>query len=152
MAIGDASAPPDPADGGGGPPQGGAGGPPGGIMPGGVFGALSRAQQQPGPTAPGPGDQADAMMQLKLALDLLAKAVPGLVGTPAMAPVTRALNQLSRHVPQGSPTAGVQMTMMRDLMQSARRNPIQQKLAQMAQAQGGAGGQQPMPTTPQPGA
>jgi hypothetical protein len=95
-------------------------------------------------------------MQLKLALDLLAKSVPGLVGSPAMGPVTRALNQLSKHVPQGAPTAGVQATMMRDLQREAQRNPIQQKLQQMAAQQGGPGDQQqpqsPMPSTPMPGA
>lgn len=141
----------DPSAGG---PPGGGGGPPGlnGGQPGGVFGALSRSMQVPGPTAPGAGDQGDGLMGVKMAIEMLAKALPSLNGTPAFVTVADALKRLGKHVPQGAPTAGVQQTFLRDLMRALSRNPIQQKLAQMQQGQGGDQEQPPMPATPLPGA
>jgi hypothetical protein len=117
-----------------------------------VLAALQRQRQGPQVSAPGPGNQADALMKIKSAIDLIQQALPSLpAGTPAHTAALRAVQQMSRHIPQGAPTAGVQMTQLRDLMRGVMQNPI----LQMLQGRGGGGQQQaqaPMPQTPMPGA
>ena len=131
-----------------GPPQGG----------GPIMAALARRQQGPGVSAPGPGNQASAMNMIQQAVSMIQQALPSLPqGSPIHTSALRAAAQLSRHVGQGQPTAGVQQTHMRDLLQNIVRHAMLQRI--MASQQGGqggrGGGQQaaaPMPTTPQPGA
>ena len=158
MAIGDAGQIPGQDDGGapGGPPGAapGGGGPPGspgGGPPGGVLAALQRAQQQPGPTMPGYGDQGDSLMKVKAAAEGLALALPGLgVGTPIYTEVARILSRLGKHLPQGAPTIGVQKTFHQDLGRRMQKNWL---LQQVMANQGADGGQQqPVPQTPMPGA
>jgi hypothetical protein len=64
-----------------------------------------------------------------------------------------ALRQLSRHLPQGAPTAGVQQTQLGDVLRMIMRSALLQKLrGQQGGQQGGGGPQPPMPSTPLPGA
>lgn len=161
MANGDASQ--IPGQDGGGPPAGpppGAGGPPGlpgGGPPGGVMAALQQqGGQSPGPTAPGPGDQGDALMKVKMAMEAITQAMPGLgAGTPAYTEAARFLARMGRHLPQGAPTAGVQKTFHKDMgRQMAKNWLMQQVMANQGGGGGPPGGDQgnPMPSTPMPGA
>lgn len=88
-------------------------------------------------------------MQVKQAVDLLQSALPGLMtGSEPHRAVLQAINQLSRHVPQGAPTAGVQQTQLQDMLRNTVRNALLQRV--MASQSGGAS---PMaPSTPTPGA
>jgi hypothetical protein len=90
-------------------------------------------------------------MQVKMALDMLQQALPALgMGTEQHKDVLQAVQRLSRHMPQGVPTAGVQQSAMQDQIKNTKRNALLQML--MAQL-GGQGGQQPPPpSTPLPGA
>jgi len=150
----------------GGPP-GGPGGPPGAPPDAGndnappqrgpILAALQRQQQGPQPSAPGQGNQADGLMKVKSAIDLLQQALPGLpAGENSHRDVLNALRQLSRHLPQGGPTIGVQQTQLGDLLRATIRNALLQKIMGQGGGQGGpgeGGGQQPpMPSTPLPGA
>lgn len=132
-----------------------AGGPPaaGGGAASPVLAALARARGTAQPTAPGMGTQASSLMQVKQAVDMLQTALPGLgAGSEAHTAVLNALRQLSRHIPQGAPTAGVQQTQLQDMLRNTVRNALLQRI--MAQSGGGGGGgQAPMtPSTPLPGA
>ena len=126
--------------------------------------ALARGSQKPQVSAPGPGNNADAMNKLLAAVRAIQDAVQGLQpGSPLHRDALKAAQSLSRHLPQGAPTAGVQMTGMRDIMkQIAQSSFLPQILQQLA---GGRGGQQggdgsagaqpnlaPMPSMPLPGA
>jgi hypothetical protein len=96
-------------------------------------------------------------MKIKSAIDLLQQSLGGLpAGENSHRDVLNALRQLSRHLPQGSPTVGVQQTQLGDLLRSTMRNAILQKIMG-GQGGGGAPGggqgpQPPMPSTPLPGA
>lgn len=148
----DADGPPGP----GGPPDAGPpaapGGPPGaGGSP--ILAALARARGAPQASAPGQGAQAAALQQVKMALDMLQNALPSLgTGSEVHRDVINAVSRLSRHMPQGIPTAGAQQGAVQDLMRNTIRNAMLQRV--MANQQGGqGGGQQPMPpSTPLPGA
>lgn len=155
-----------------GPPQGGAPGPgppggpsPMGQAPGGVLAALAKRGQGPQPSAPGMGNMAHGLMQLKTACDMLQSALPSLPSeSKQYRDVLKALSSLTRHLPQGAPTAGVQQTQLGDLLRSTMRNALMQKIIGQ-QGQGGPGGgagggggmgggmpQAPTPSTPLPGA
>lgn len=98
---------------------------------------------------------------MKSAVDMLQKALPQLAsGSQQHRDALRAITALSRHLPQGAPTAGVQQTQLGDLLRGTVRNALLQKL--MGQ-QGGPGGPPgggggagepppPPPSTPLPGA
>jgi hypothetical protein len=94
------------------------------------------------------GEQAHSLMQVKTAVELLQTALPGLgTGGEVHTAVIRAINALSRHVPQGAPTVGTQQTMMQDLQRNTLRNAILQRLQAQQRGPG------PMqPSTPVPGA
>lgn len=134
---------------------GGGGGPPMGRG-GGVLAALQRQQQGPQPSAPGPGNQADSMIKIQTAVGMIEQALGGIEKTsPFYRDAVNALSRLSRHMAQGPPTAGVQMTQMGDLFRGFMKNALLQRI--MGQ-QGGQGGevtgapQPPQPSTPLPGA
>ena len=133
--------------GGGGPPQGGGGG---------LLAALRQQQQGPAPSTPGAGNQANSLLMLKNAIDLIQQSLSGLdAGSQPHRDALNALRQLSRHLPQGAPTAGVQQTQMGDLLRTIMRSALLQRLRgqQGGAGQGGPGGPQPpMPSTPLPGA
>lgn len=95
------------------------------------------------------GTQGNAMMQLKAAIDMIQQALPGLpAGSEMHRDALQAVSRLSRHLPQGGPTEGVQQTMIQNLLRNQQRNAILQRV--MAQQGQGPG---PMaPSTPTPGA
>lgn len=152
--------PPTPEAGGGGPPQGG----------GPILAALANRQRGPQVSAPGPGDQANSMTMLMQAIGLMQQALPGLQpGTPIQQDALKAVQRLSKHVPQGAPGAGVQRTQLEDLLRNIVKNALLQRImGQQRQGQGGppggpdqpagpsplpgAAAQAPMPATPLPGA
>ncbi|HEY2530269.1 MAG TPA: hypothetical protein VGJ20_20425 [Xanthobacteraceae bacterium] len=152
------------------PPQGG-GGPPQGGGP--ILAAIANRQRGPQPSAPGPGDQANSMTMLMQAIGLMQQALPGLQpGTPIQQDALKAVQRLSKHVPQGAPGAGVQRTQLEDLLRNIVKNALLQRImGQQRQGQGqgsgapggagqpagpsplpGAAAQAPMPATPLPGA
>lgn len=146
----------DGVDGSAGPPgPGGApdpqqAGPPGAGSP--ILAALARARGAPQASAPGQGAQGAALMQVKMALDMLQNALPQLgMGSDVHRDVINAVNRLSRHLPQGIPTAGAQQTAAQDMVRNTQRNALLQRIMAM-QGQGGQGGGQPQPSTPLPGA
>ena len=143
---------PDATDAGGPSPSGPSlpvGGPPGASSP--ILAAIARAQAGAQPSAPGMGTAGGAIMQIKQGLDLIQQALPGLpLGSEIHRDAIRAVNTLSRHMPQGLPTAGVQQTGIQNLLRNTLRNALLQRL--MGQ-QGGPQGPQPMqPSMPMPGA
>ena len=138
------------------PPPPGGGDAPGGANPtaggGPVLAALTAQRQGPQMSAPGPGNQADAMMKVKAGMEMIQSALPGLgVGTPVHTAALRALQQLSRHMASGSPTAGVQSTMLQDLLRRTMQSGLMQKVAGQRASGGKEGGQPPMPSPPMPG-
>lgn len=128
--------------------------------------ALARQRMSPPVSAPGPGNMAQGLMQLKTAVDLMQAALPNLAtGSPQHRDCVRAISSLARHLPQGAPAVGAQQTQLQDLLRSTMRNALMQKI--MGQKggggppgppDGGGGGmppdadQSPPPSTPLPGA
>ena len=146
-----ASGTPPPAD-----PNAGVGAPGGGPPPGGGpdLAGIVRSRQGPQPSAPGPGDSAGAMNKMLQAVQMIQQAAMSLPpGSPLHRDALKAASSLSRHLPQGAPTAGVQMTGIRDLLRQIGQSGF---LQQIMGQRGGAGGQQmpqaPMPSAPLPGA
>lgn len=125
------------------PPAPQAGGP--------VLAALMRQRQGPQPSVPGPGMQAQSMTQIKAAVDMITAALPGLsAGTPLHTASLNALRQLSRHLAQGAPTAGVQQTMLQDMLRRTIQNAMFQRILSQRAAQGQQGNaEQPAGSTPQ---
>jgi hypothetical protein len=116
-----------------------------------MLAALARQQQGPQQSAPGPGAQADSLNKVFGAVQMLEAALPGLgAGSKPYDDALKAIKSLTKHLPQGSPTAGVQKTMFSDMLQGTVRNALLQKLA--AGGQGQPGQQAPNPATPLPGA
>ncbi|HEX3524765.1 MAG TPA: hypothetical protein VHT52_22085 [Stellaceae bacterium] len=128
---------------------------------------MKQRQGAPQISAPGPGNQANSMMQIKSAVDMITNALPGLgADTPVYKAALNALRQLSRHLGQGAPTAGVQQTQLQDMLRKTIQNAMLQRVMQQqaGQQQGGAGqdqsagpappmqAQPPTPSTPLPGA
>lgn len=156
-AGGEEAPPPAPAPQGGGGEGGGGGGPPPGGGP--IIAALANRQRGPRQSAPGPGDMASSMSMLQQAIAMMNQALPGLMGDQQVyQDVLKALTRVSKHVPQGAPTAGVQKTHLTDMLGSLAKNVMLQMIM-ARKGQGGApGGAQggpppaPMPSTPLPGA
>lgn len=152
-----------------GPGPGAQGGPPGGGGP--ILASLARRMRGPQTSAPGPGDQASSMTMVMNAIGMLNQAIAGLnPATPIYQDVLKAAQRLSKHVPQSTPTSGVQATQLQDLLRNVVRNALLQRImGQQSQKGGGQGGpnpdqpagpsplpgaaaQAPMPSTPLPGA
>lgn len=153
-SMGQGGPPPaDPSGGAGGPPGGGAPSPPGGPGPGLISAARSRMGPQV--SAPGPGNQADAMNKVIQAINLLKLAGLGLQpGDKLHTDVYNTINRLSRHlggVAGMAPAAGMQKTMLGDQMRDTVKNMLLSRiLGGQGGGQGGPGGP-PMPSTPLPG-
>lgn len=122
--------------------------------------ALAKQSQGPQPSAPGPGDNASAMNKIMQALAMIQQAQVGLPpGSPLHKDVVDAVKRLSRHLPAGKPTAGVQLTgvqdMMKQIMSGGFLPQILQQLAKGGGGDGSAGAQPslaPNPSMPLPGA
>ena len=102
-----------------------------------MLAALSQQRNQPQVSAPGPGNQADAMMKVKSAVDMITAALPGLgAGTPLYTASLNALRQLSKHLVTGGPTAGVQQTQLQDMLRGTIQRALFSKILQARAAQG----------------
>ena len=113
---------------------------PPGVGP--ILAALARRNMQPAVSNPGPGQMAQGLMMLKNAVDMMNAALPMLEpGSPPHKDALRALQTMSRHLPQGAGTAGVQQTQLGDMLRNTIRNSLLQRI--MAQRGGGGGAQQP---------
>jgi hypothetical protein len=144
-AAEEAGPPATPQASGGGPPQGG----------GPVLASIANRQRGPQVSAPGPGDQASSMTMLMQAIGLMQQALPGLApGTPIQQDALKAVQRLSKHVPQGAPGAGVQRTQLEDLLRNIVKNALLQRImGQQRPGQGGGqGGGQGAGPSPTPGA
>jgi len=118
-----------------------------------MLAALARAHGSPQASAPGQGAHGAALLQVKMALDMLQNALPSIqLGNEIHKDVLQAIQRLSRHLPQGIPTAGAQQSGIQDLMRNTVRNALLQRM--MASQGGGPGTAeaQPQPSTPLPGA
>jgi hypothetical protein len=108
------------------------------------------------------GDGANAMQKMLAAVQMIQQAAMGLPpGSPLHRDALKAASSLSRHLPQGAPTAGVQLTGVRDLMRQIMQSGFLQNILQQRGGQGaagapgaagGGGGQPPPPSMPLPGA
>jgi hypothetical protein len=91
-------------------------------------------------------------VQLQNAVAMIQAALPNLpAGSQQHRDALRAVTALSRHLPQGAPSAGVQQTQLGDLLRGTIRNALMQRLMSQRGAQGG-GPPPPQPSTPLPGA
>jgi hypothetical protein len=92
------------------------------------------------------------MSKLLQAVQWIQQAALGLQpGTPLHKDALKAVTSLSRHLPAGAPTVGVQRTAGMDLLRAIGQSGFLQSI--MGQRAAGApGGQPPMPSTPLPGA
>lgn len=85
---------------------------------------------------------------------MLEKALPGLgAETEPGQAVMKAIASLSKHIPEGTTSPGIQNTAMQNfLMQQRQGNPLMGVLAALGQGQGGApgGGQPPGAAPPRP--
>jgi hypothetical protein len=100
---------------------------------------------------------ADSLGKLKIAIDLMQTALHGLPpGSQPYQDTLKALERLSRHLPQMGSAPGLEQTHLIDLLRRGRQNPVLQALAGLmgggGRGQGGGGPQPPMPSTPLPGA
>lgn len=167
----DAGPGPDLGAGGGGapgaPPTGGApppmAGPPGGSP---IMAALQRSSIGPQVSSPGPGNQADAMNKISMAIQMIQQSIASLpMGSPIHKDALSAVQRLSRHLGQGfqGPAAGVQKTGIQDMLHDTIRNFIAARMGggQGGPPGGGPGGPgmpsgmppgAPSPSTPLPGA
>lgn len=106
------------------------------------------------PSAPGPGNMGDGMQKVSYALQALMEAQKSFPpGTPAFKDINQAIGRLQRHMAQGSPAAGSQMTFLRDLIRGLMRNFNLQQVMAQAGGQGNAspamgGGPSPSPALP----
>lgn len=89
------------------------------------------------------------------AIGMLQQALPGLPpGSPVHKDTIQSIQRVSRHLPQGAPTAGVQRTHLQDMMQNLVKNALLQRIMGQQKGQPGGGqggGNAPMPSTPLPG-
>ena len=98
-------------------------------------------------------------MMLKQASEYITAALQNLEqNSPPHKDALRALTALTRHMPQGAPTAGVQQTQISDMLRNTARNALLQQIMRGRAGQGGGPGgppgppQAPQPSTPLPGA
>jgi hypothetical protein len=138
-------------------PQGGQGrGMPPRPAGGPLLAALQRQLRGPQVSAAGPGNMADGLGKLKVAVDMLQAALGNFEpGTPQYKDILRALGRLSSHLPEQGNASGLQETHLMDLLRKGKQNPIMQALSGLIGGGGGGGPpgpQPPMPSTPLPGA
>lgn len=134
------------------PPMGGAGTPP----PMGGMGAPPPMHPPAGTgaaTAPGPqaGAAAQGVTGVKLGLEMLQKALPGIpMGSPLHQKVMKAITDIGKEMGDGANDPAAQMQMLVQMARKAETDPAR---AAMMRAMPGAGGQPPgvapMPGGPQ---
>ena len=118
--------------------------------------AYARSRMGPQVSAPGPGNQADAMNKIIQAINLLKVAGLGLQpGDKLHTDVFNTINRLSRHLGGAAslgPAAGIQKTMLGDQMRDTVKNMLLSRImGQKGQQPPAAPADAPMPSTPLPG-
>jgi hypothetical protein len=122
--------------------------------------AFARSRMGPQISAPGPGNQADALNQIILAINILKQAGMGLTpGDKLHSDVYNTIQRLSKHLGGAGglgPAVGVQKTMLGDQMKRTIQNQLLSRVQAMISGKGGPGqaqpgGPPPMPSTPLPG-
>jgi hypothetical protein len=162
MAFTDAADAGDDPNAGGGVPAAGAGPGAGGADPGAggnptqgggpVLAALAGQQRSPPVSAPGVGDQSNAMQMIMQAISMMQQALPSLApGTPLHRDALKAISNMSKHMPQGAPTAGVQQTHLKDMMRNLVKNALLARIMSQQKQQSPGAANAPMPSTPLPG-
>ena len=139
----------------------GQGAPPARGMPpeprgGPILAALQRQARGPQVSAPGPGNMADSLGKLKIAIDLMQTALHGFEPqSKQYKDIESALEALSGHLPELGNQSGLEQTHLVDLLRRKKQNPVLQAISGLLGGGGGEGGQgpqPPMPSTPLPGA
>jgi hypothetical protein len=110
---------------------------------------------QPQVSAPGMGNMGAGLMHMKTAVDMCQQALINFPpGSQQHKDCLAAIRAMSKHLPQGAPTAGAQQTQLGDLLRSNVRNAL---MARLMQRGGGGQGQAagamppaPAPSTPLP--
>ena len=86
-----------------------------------------------------PGSNANALSQVRMAIDMLHKVLPDLpIGSKPYEAVLAAVQGMSRIAPAGDANAGVQQTSLRNMQQNAQQSGMLQSL--MRSLGGGAAG------------
>src|SRR5262245_5768196 len=81
------------------------------------------------PPSGNPGQQANALAQVREAVKILEKALPELAtGSEPYKAVLNAISSVSKHVGPSGEVPGVQQTALRDLQQSAQSSGMMQSL------------------------
>ena len=105
---------------------------------------------------PNRGLQAAALAQVVWAVRLLEKALPGIgAATPAGKDIMKAISNLTKHIPAGAASPGMEQTALQGLMQSAKQEAPQLQALKAAGAQPGPmtpGGAAGAPPASPPGA
>jgi len=103
-----------------------------------------------GPPTGNPGQQANALAQVREAVKILEKALPELAtGSEPYKAVLNAISSVSKHVSPSGEVPGVQQTALRDLQQGAQSSGMMQSLMRSlaGAGQGPPGGSAPSPVS-----
>lgn len=98
------------------------------------------------PPSGNPGQQAQALAQLREAVKIMEKLLPDLAtGSEPYKAVINAISSISKHVGPSGEVPGVQQTALRDLQQSAQSSGMMQSLMRSlaGAGQGSPGGPSP---------
>jgi hypothetical protein len=107
-----------------------------------------------GPPTGNPGQQANALAQVREAVKILEKALPELAtGSEPYKAVLNAISSVSKHVSPSGEVPGVQQTALRDLQQGAQSSGMMQSLMRSlaGAGQGAPGGPSPASSGGPPG-
>lgn len=87
-----------------------------------------------------PGLAADSMSKVRMAVDMLQQALPGLpIGSPPQKDVLDAIQKLSKSVPASEAIPGVQQTQLAGLQKEAQESAMLQNLSRAMGSQQGPG-------------
>ncbi len=88
-----------------------------------------------------PGQQANALSQLREGLNIIQNALPNLpMGSELHKAALSAIQNLSKHVSPSDQVPGVQQTTLKDMAQRAQQSGMLQSLMRAQGAQGSSGG------------
>lgn len=121
-----------------------------------LLAALQKSGRGPQVSAGGPGNMADGLGRLKIAVDLMQSAMANFEPeTQQYKDILDAMENLQRHLPQSGAQSALEETHLKDLLRKGQQNPVMQALSSLMGGEGGGGPQgpqPPMPSTPLPGA
>ena len=116
-----------------------------------ILAALQRQVRGPQVSAPGPGNMADSLGKLKIAIDLMQMSLSGFeTESKQHGDILTALDTLRAHLPEQGNASGLEETHLKDLLKRQKQNPVMQAISGLMNNKKGAS--PPMPSTPLPGA